>query len=66
MDNLDLHGIEALQRWLQRHVAAGEMQAFLMTHREISLLGKVIEVVRDWKGGMVYKVRQEEAASLAT
>lgn len=63
MDILDLHGIEALQRWLQRYVAARRMQAFLMTHRETSLLGKVIEVVRDRKRGTMYKLRQEEAAT---
>jgi DNA repair exonuclease SbcCD ATPase subunit len=65
MDTLDLHGIEALQRWLQRYVAAREMQAFLLTHRETSLLGKVIEVVRDRKRGTVYKLRQEETAAVS-
>ncbi len=34
-----------------------------MTHRETSLLGKVIEVVRDRKSGTVYKLRQEETRS---
>ena len=63
MDTLDLHGIEALQRWLQRYVAARRMQAFLLTHRETSLLGKVIEVVRDRKRGTMYKLRQEEPAT---
>jgi archaellum component FlaC len=60
MDTLDLHGIEALQRWLQRYVAARGMQAFLMTHRETTLVGNVIEVIRDRKRGTVYKLRQEE------
>jgi len=63
MDTLDLQGIESLQQWLQRYVEARGMQAFLMTHRETSLLGKVIEVVRDRKGGTVYKLRQGETAS---
>ena len=67
MDTLDLPGIEALQRWLQRYVAARGMQAFLMTHRETSLLGKVIEVMRDRKRGTVYQLRQEgETATLAS
>lgn len=60
MDNLDLHGIEALQRWLQRYVAARGMQAFLMTHRETTLVGNVIEVARDRERGTEYKLRQEE------
>lgn len=60
MDALDLHGIEALQRWLQRYVAARDVQAFLLTHRETSLRGKVIEVVRDRKRGTLYRLRQEE------
>ena len=59
MDNLDLHGIEALQRWLQRYVAERRMQAFLMTHRETTLVGNVIEVIRDRERGTEYKVRQE-------
>jgi ATPase subunit of ABC transporter with duplicated ATPase domains len=63
MDTLDLHGIEALQRWLQRYVAARGMQAFLLTHRETSLLGRVIEVVRDRKRGTMYRLRQEETAA---
>ncbi len=63
MDTLDLQGIESLQQWLQRYVEVRGMQAFLMTHRETSLLGKVIEVVRDRKGGTVYKLRQGETAS---
>ncbi len=66
MDALDLQGIEALQRWLQRYVAARGMQAFLMTHRETSLRGNVIEVVRDRKRGTVYKLREEEMANPAT
>lgn len=66
MDTLDLPGIEALQRWLQRYVAARGMQAFLMTHRETSLLGKVIEVVKDRKRGTVYKLRQEEETPSVT
>jgi hypothetical protein len=60
MDTLDLHGIEALQRWLQRYVAARGMQAFLLTHRETTLVGNVIEVIKDRKRGTVYKLRQEE------
>ena len=60
MDNLDLHGIEALQRWLQRYVAARRMQAFLMTHRETTLIGNVIEVTRDRERGTEYKLRQGE------
>lgn len=60
MDNLDLHGIEALQRWLQRYVAARRIQAFLMTHRETTLVGNVIEVTRDRERGTKYKLRQEE------
>lgn len=60
MDTLDLHGIEALQRWLQRYVAARRMQAFLMTHRETTLVGNVIEVTRDRERGTEYKLRQEE------
>lgn len=60
MDTLDLHGIEALQRWLQRYVAARRMQAFLMTHRETTLVGNVIEVSRDRKRGTEYRLRQEE------
>lgn len=59
MDNLDLHGIEALQRWLQRYVAERRMQAFLMTHRETTLVGNVIEVTRDRNKGTEYKLRQE-------
>lgn len=59
MDNLDLHGIEALQRWLQRYVAERRMQAFLMTHRETALVGNVIEVTRDREKGTEYKLRQE-------
>ena len=65
MDTLDLHGIEALQRWLQQYVAARGMQAFLMTHRETSLLGRVIEVVRDRERGTVYRLRQEETGGAA-
>jgi hypothetical protein len=60
MDTLDLHGIEALQRWLQRYVATRGIQAFLMTHRETSLIGNVIEVIKTPKRGTVYKLRQEE------
>ena len=62
MDTLDLQGIEFLQRWLQRYVSARGIQAFLMTHRETSLLGNVIEVVRDREGGTVYKLREKETA----
>lgn len=58
MDTLDLHGIEALQRWLQRYVAARGMQAFLMTHRETTLIGNVIEVIRDRERGTEYKLRE--------
>lgn len=65
MDNLDLHGIEALQRWLQRYVAERRMQAFLMTHRETTLVGNVIEVIRDRERGTEYKLRQEGRGVIA-
>ena len=57
MDALDGDGIDALQRWLMRYAAGCGVRAFLLTHRETSLSGNVLEVVRAPTGRTVYRLR---------